>query len=439
MKKNSLLIKIKLIFAWILCVLGITSCTRQSDESASADQETLIIATSGKVINLNLEQKKIQWQYQSKYNQHGNRNWFSLSGDLLYQPFESGEFIAFNINDGKIAWQEHILGAGGGNQDAVATDDGQLDTGFVNSLKPLFMTQALVTENNVYISSTNQPESSNVPSLYNFDKKTGKTNWIAQLPTVYNLFKPVALNNFIFVNSAVYLDMFSTSEGTSTSYGTFDGTDEFPNAQPSQFTDPIYAQMQSDGKNLYVGDEKGRFYALHFDDTNSLPVAEITDPNNTFAKNPKLFEWKFEDSSISSIQDGYTALHQDLLIFAVNQKDKPTPALVAIDKGNGKLKWKTELNSIENWRQVGDKITVAAGFEIYILDTDGKLIETIDAGSQFAPISNIEIDKNGDLLYATEQGIVRYDAKAKTFDLVLEQAFKKDDHNNFQVKYLRKK
>jgi|GEM_PF-1342179 len=431
----------KLMLAGVTSTLLFSSCSNQSaEEKTIADHETLIVSTHGKVMNINLEQNKIQWQFQSKYNPEGNRNLFSLSDSLLVQPFESGELIAFNLNTGKILWQEHILGGGGGNEDAVATADGQLDTAFVNSKKPLFMTQPLIAGNSVYISSTNQPQSSDVPALYNFNKKTGEKMWVENLPTVFNLFKPVLHNDFVFVNSAVYLNMYSKNEGTNTSYGVFDGADELPNAEKSQFVNPIYVQMQSDGKKLYVGDENGKFYALHFDSKNSLPVSDITDPNNTFAKNPKLFDWVFEDASISSIQeDGNTYIYDNYILACVNQKDKTQPAIIAVDKSNGKLKWKTELKGIEEWRLVGDKITATDGELIYLLNTDGKTVSTIKTEKQFAPISNIEIDKNEDLIYATEQGIVKYDVITKKFAVLLKKTFKKEYHDYFQVKYLNNK
>ena len=440
-KSNPFLAKIKLMFASSLCALGIVSCgTKQAEENVNADHETLIVSTHGKVMNINLADNKIQWQYQSKYNFEGNRNLLSLSDDLLVQPFESGELIAFNVNTGKILWQEHILGGGGGNEDAVATADGQLDTAFVNSKKPLFMTQPLIAENSVYITSTNQPQSSDVPALYNFNKKTGEKIWVESLPTVFNLFKPVLQGDFVFVNSAVYLNMYSKNEGTSTSYGVFDGADEHPNAQKNQFANPIYVQMQSDGKKLYVGDENGKFYALKFDKNSNLPVSDVTDPNNTFIKNPKLFDWTFNDPSISSIQeDGNTYIYGDYILACVNQKDKTKPAVIAIDKSNGKLAWKTELKGVEEWRLVGDKIVATDFASIYILNTDGKIEETINTAKEFAPISNIEIDKNGDLLYATEQGIAKYEIKTKKFSIVLKQTFKKEYHDYFQVKYLKKK
>lgn len=436
MKKNTL----KLIFGLVSSFLLYSGCNKNVEEKTLADNETLIVSTQGKVMNINLDQNKIQWQYQSRYNLDGNRNLFSLSDDILVQPFESGELIVFNINTGKILWQEHILGGGDGNEVGVATMDGKLDTAFVNTLKPLFMTQPLITENNVYITSTNQPESTNQPALYNFNKRTGEKIWVENLPTVFNLFKPVFHNDFIFVNSAVYLNMYSKNEGTSTSYGAFDGADELPDAESSQFTHPIYAQMLSDGKNLYVGDEKGRFYALHFDKNNILPVSDVTDPNNTFSKNPKLFEWKFNDPNISSIQeDGNTYLYDNYILAAVNQTEKPQPAIIAIDKNTGKLKWKTELKGIEEWRLVGDKITATDGELIYIVDINGKITNTIKTTKQYAPISNIEMNKNQDLIYATEQGVVKYNTETKKFALIVKQAFVKNYHNYFQIKYLSKK
>ncbi|RYG15006.1 MAG: hypothetical protein EOO07_16340 [Chitinophagaceae bacterium] len=203
---------INLILAVFTGVLLLCGCSaKPAEDNASVSHETLIVSTHGKVMNVNLEQRKIQWQYQSKYQPEGNRNLFSLSDSVLVQPFESGELIAFNINTGKILWQEHILGGGNGIETAVANADGQLDTGFVNSLKPLFMTQPLIAENSVYVSSTNQPESSNMPALYSFNKKTGEKNWVEKLPTVFNLFKPVLHNDFVFVNSAMFLNMYRTA------------------------------------------------------------------------------------------------------------------------------------------------------------------------------------------------------------------------------------
>jgi len=440
-KLNSFFTKIKLMFAASICSLSIVSCSnKQVEENVNADNETLIVSTYGKVMNVNLEQKKVQWQFQSKYNLEGNRNLFSISDSILIQPFESGELVAFNINTGKIIWKEHILGAGDGAETAVGTADGQLDTTFVNSLKPLFMTQPLIAENSVYITSTNQPQSDNVPSLYSIDKKTGKTNWIENLPTVFNLYKPVLHNGYVFVNSAVYLNMYSKNEGTNTSYGTFDGADEYPDAPHNQFANPIYVQMQSDGKKLYIGDENGKFYALKFDEHNVFPNADIMDPNNTFIKNPKLFDWKFDDPGVSSAHtDGTTYIHNGTLLAAVNQTDKTEPAIIAIDLANGKLKWKTQLKNIEEWRLIGDQIVATDFTSVYILNTDGKLMETINTSKEFAPISNIEIDKNGDLLYATGQGIAKYEMKTKKFSVVLKQTFKKGQHDYFQVKYLRKK
>lgn len=432
--------KANLMLAVATSALILSSCSNKpTEENATTEHETLIVSTHGKVMNINLEQNKIQWQYQSKYQLEGNRNLFSISDSLLVQPFESGELIAFNINTGKIVWQEHILGGGDGIETAVGTADGQLDTAFVNSLKPLFMTQPLIAENSVYITSTNQPQSSNTPSLYSFNKKTGEKIWVENLPTVFNLFRPVLHNNFVFVNSAVFLNMYSKNEGTHTSYGVFDGADEFPNAERNQFVNPIYVQMLSDGKKLFVGDEKGKFYALAFGNGNSLSNADVMDPNNTFAKNPKLFEWVFDDPSISSIhEDGNTYIYGNYILAAVNQNDKTEPAIIAIDKSNGKLKWKTELKSIEEWRLIGDKITATNGEFIYLLNTDGKITSTIKTEKQLAPISNIEIDKNEDLIYATEKGIVKYEVKTKKFVVLLKQAFVKAYHDYFQVKYLKK-
>jgi outer membrane protein assembly factor BamB len=276
------------------------------EEKVVAEHEMLIISSYGKIQSVNLEQNKIQWQYQSKYNLGGNRNFFSLSEDILLQPFESGELIAFNLNAGSILWQEHILGGGDGIEDAGATDDG-FDLDFINSLKPLFMTQPLITKSNVYITSTNQPMSTKTPALYNFNKKTGEKIWVEALPTVFNFFKPVEINNFIFVNSAVFLNMYDEINGAKAGYGLFSGSTENKDSEPDQFSNPIYVQMLSDGKYLFIGDENGKFYALKFDSKNRLPSADESNPANTFTKNTALFQWIFSDPTISSINtDSHT-------------------------------------------------------------------------------------------------------------------------------------
>lgn len=54
---------IKLILASVASALIFSSCNNKStEENVTADNETLIVATHGKVMNIKLEQHKIQWQ-----------------------------------------------------------------------------------------------------------------------------------------------------------------------------------------------------------------------------------------------------------------------------------------------------------------------------------------------------------------------------------------
>ena len=52
---------------------------------------------------------------------------------------------------------------------------------------------------------------------------------------------------------------------------------------------------------------------------------------------------------------------------------------------------------------------------------------------------NVEMNENQDLIYATEQGVVKYNTETKKFALIVKQAFVKNYHNYFQIKYLSKK
>ncbi len=408
------------------------------EENVRADHETLIISSYGKILNFNLENNKIQWQYQSKFNLSGNRNYFSLSDNILLQPFESGELIAFNLNTGKILWQEHIFGEGKGMGFAVATPDG-IDPDYVNSLKPLFMTQPLMTKENVYITSTNQPMSTNIPALYSFGKNTGTINFVQDLPTVFNFFKPVEFNGFIFVNSAVFLNLYDKKSGDQKNYGTYILSTDDENTKPNQFSNPIYAQMLSDGQSLFVGDENGKFYALKFDGNNNISGAVTSDPDNTFIKNSKLFKWKFSDDAIGSIHaDGRAHLYKNYLLTAVNLSDKTEQSIIAINKKNGKLIWKADLQGIDKWALIDDKVIASNRGGIYILDMDGKITGNIKIPSEFAVISNIEVDRNGNFYFATEKGIAKLEMKTQKINIILQQNFIKDEHDYFQIKYLKR-
>ncbi|MDA4742855.1 hypothetical protein NY599_00085, partial [Enterobacter hormaechei] len=65
--------------------------------------------------------------------------------------------------------------------------------------------------------------------------------------------------------------------------------------------------------NLFIGDEKGKFYCLNLDKNASLPNSDISDPNNTFIKNPKVFKWIFKDDHYSFAGDAKSFLEDDIL------------------------------------------------------------------------------------------------------------------------------
>ncbi|MCL1665719.1 PQQ-binding-like beta-propeller repeat protein [Elizabethkingia ursingii] len=419
---------------------ALSSCNNTpSAEPTKTEHTTLIVATQGSIYNFDLDKNKITWQYNSPMDSTGNRNLFTLDGQNIFMPFESGKLINFDVNTGKIIWKQQI----DGNEDSPmdVSDDANQQNQKLQSIMPLFMSQPLVDGQNIIMASTGQPETTNA-WLYNFNRTTGKKTWASSLPTVFNLYAPVKYRNNYFVNTAVYLEMYTPQTGTPTSYGMFDGDVEVA-GQPlqhhdvSQFEYPIYNQMQTDGKNLYIGDEKGKFYCLNLDKDANLPNSDISDPNNTFIKNPKVFKWIFKDEHYSFAGDAKSFMEDGTLYTVLRDGVRTESCIFAIDTDNGKTKWKQVIKAdIMNWSTVKDKIIGNTENTIFYMDANGK--NFIEVKIQNKPLSNIEpIDKTH-FIYATQKGIEIFDTDTKTAKLVIGKSFKYNQHNNLQIKYISK-
>ncbi|MFB9077214.1 PQQ-binding-like beta-propeller repeat protein [Flavobacterium procerum] len=404
----------------------IFSCTNKTSSisKTKADHETLLVATEGTILNYNIEKNKIAWQYKSVRDTIQNRNYFVLDKQQIYMPFESGNLINFDVNTGKIIWNDQTYGS-----------DGEIQFGgeetLLPSLMPLYITKPFVDEENVVIPTMGHPEKLNA-FLYCFNKKTGKKNWYHQLPTNFNHFAPVKCRNYYFVNSAVYLSMHSTDVGVDTSYGMYDHNDD-----KNRFERPIYNQMQSDDKNLYIGDEKGKFYCLELDENASVPNSDIKNPNNTFIKNPKVFKWTFSDPAFSFQKSHITFLEDHILYTEMSSDSEETSCFFALNTTDGKVKWKKIIkNTVLNWTLCNDRIVGYTEKTIFYMDKSGE--NYIEIPVEDKPISNIEIMSPNQFIYATKKGIEVFDLKTKKEKIIFSKSLIKDPYSNVQIKYIPK-
>lgn len=390
---------------------------------------TLLVATEGSIYNFDLEANKIAWEYNSRLDYEGNRNFFVLNEQNIFMPFESGSFINFDVNTGKIIWKKQIYGRKevGIIIEAVNTTDHIIN---VEGLTPLFMSKPLVDEQQIVIASHGQPSRTN-PYLYSFDKKTGQTNWQESLPTHFNVFAPIKYKgskfDYYFVNSAVFLEKYGSNSGSRTSYGMFDD---------NQFDWPIYNQMQTDGKNIFIGDEKGKIYCLPLDENANIPNGSYS-PNNTFIKNPSVFKWIFSDESFTFQENSITFLDNGILYTDIKNSTDNQSAIFAIKTNNGKLKWKkTVKGSILNWTLINDEIIGNTQNTIFSLDVTGENYTEINIPTK--PLSNIELLDKGHFIYITQKGIEVFNVNTKKFTVVFDKQFNDNSHNNLQIKLISK-
>ncbi len=435
--------KMKNILLLIAILLFFTACQNNSSpkaEPTNMKPTTLLVASDGSIFNYNLDKNQISWEYNSPIDSTGNRNFFALDGQNIFMPFESGKFINFDVETGKILWKKQIYG----NEDeALAMASGEdAENEYLQARMPLFMTKPLVDNENIVIASTGQPLQTSA-WIYSFNRDDGAEKWHGPLPTPYNLFSPVKYRNFYFVNSAIFLEKISAEDGTAYSYGMFDGALEVA-GQPiqeydeNQFEHPIYNQMQTDGENLYIGDENGKFYCFYLDKTASLRDGDINDPNNTFIKNPKIFKWTFNDENFDFQSNNITFLDNEILFVEMKNGSATQTCFFALNIKDGKAKWKKIINGdVINWALNKDKIAGNTENTIFYLNTNGE--NFVEIKIQNKPLSNIEWKDDTHLIYITQNGIEVFDITTKTSKTVFTKSFSdKGNQNYVQIKLISK-
>jgi len=428
MKKN-LIFAISIVSTLFACQSG--SVAEKTNTKVA--HNTLIVAHNGSIFSIDVDQSKISWQHDSPLDTGGNRNYFAIDDQRIYLPYESGKLVSYDVATGKVIWQEQIHGNEDQGMDMSSDPNDQANT--IKNQMPLFMTTPLIDGNNVVIASTGQPTQA-TGWLYTFDKAKGTKKWDEQLPTIFNFYAPIRYKDHYFVNSATYLNKYSVNEGTWTSYGMFDGMDG-STAEANQFERPIYNQMQTDGERMFIGDENGKFYCIQFNKDGNLQDGDITDPNNTFVKNPKVFKWTFGDEAFTFQKNHVTFLKDHTLYVEMKTGLADQSCIFALDTSNGKVKWKKVVKGdILNWALQGDQIVGNTENLIFWMDNNGKAYTEMRTENK--PLSNIEMQDKTHLIFATKDGIESLDLQTKKTKVIFAKAFKSNEYNNFQIKYLAK-
>lgn len=424
----------------IAIISGFLSCKDSGDKTSNTkvSYNTLLVATEGQILSFNLDENKIAWEYKSNLDTAGNRNYFVLDAQNVFMPFESGQFINFDINTGKVIWKKNVSESESEIRDM--SSDENAETERLKELMPLLMTTPLIDGEQVLITTTAQP-TQGVGYLFNFNKANGKEKWRSDLPTVFNLFAPIKYRNNYFVNSAVYLEMFTTEPGTPTSYGMFDGAEisgETPtDNQTNQFEKPIYTQMQANDESLFIGDESGKFYCFQLDKNANLPGGDIMDPKNTFIKSPKVFKWTFSDEKFNFQDNGITFLKDNTLFVEMKTGLADQSCIYALDADNGKVKWKKVVEgSINIWNLKNGKIMGSTENSIFWLNADGDNYTEMPTKNKV--LSNIDLVDKSHLIYINQHGIETLDMDTKKTKLTFAKAFRLNSHNNLQIKYIGK-
>ncbi|WP_284462215.1 PQQ-binding-like beta-propeller repeat protein [Chryseobacterium sp.] len=429
----------KLIF--LISASIFLGCNKNSKiESSKVNHATLLVATEGRIFNFNLDENKMVWQYKSAIDSAGNRNLFALDGQNIFMPFESGKLINFDINSGKIIWQQQIYG--NGDQPLDMSNDENEEAKRLSSKMPLFMAKPLVDGQNILMASTGQPSEVSSAWLYNFNKADGTKNWLSELPTIYNYFAPVKYRNSYFVNSAVFLEKLSAQNGVNTSYGMFDGDVEIA-GQPlqhnevNQFERPLYNQMYTDGNTLFIGSETGTIYALNLDKDGNLPNGDISDPNNTFIKNPKVFKWIYKNDKLVAKRSHILFFEDGTLYTEMRISSNTESNLLAINAEDGNLEWGQILPpDVLNWTISHGKIIGNNANTLFYIDTNGKNFTKVKIKDK--PLSGIESIDATHFVYVTQKGIEIFDTQTQAARLVIAKAFNDNEYNNLQIKYISK-
>lgn len=420
MKK--LLVSLTALFAFFGC-----QNKQTQDTVVNVPNQTVVFSSNGKVVNFDLDNKKVVWEYTSAQDGEGNRNKFDFDEATLYMPFESGKFVALDILTGKEKW---MYEAGQIGMMDVAVDDtsGGFDT--EAGSEPYFMGQPLQYQDKVYTVTTG---GGSYPYFVILNKEDGTEFKTEGIETKFNMYQPVLCQENIFVNSAIYLNKYSL-RGTPTSYGMYEGI---------TFDSPLYTQMRSDGETLYFGEEDGKFYAIPFNQDGNVKGDndDIMDPKNNFKDNLSIYKWRYQSKEYPRLAtnfDSNTVLYGKTYVIHVRKSDSDAQALIGLNAKTGEEQWSYgSTEEIVNWHKSGEHLIGYTMTKVFVLDFQGKELATYSITEEFKPLTNIEETKDGQLVFLTTRGVTTIDKTSKQAKVLIAYETKEEYHNTAYIKYFK--
>lgn len=414
----------------LLSLFGLTACEKTTEETVKKthyDQNYLLIAHHENLINYNLDDQKIQWQYQSRFDKNSsNGNLFTVDDHRVYMPYESGVINAFDIISGDALWQQEVEFECNGGPFARSSADDAMD-----EFRPLLMSQATIYDGRLYIPSTGEAQS----CLYVYDINTGEQLANPELPTRYNIYAPVVNQYGAFSNGAIYLSSFSSNPENILTKGQL------------TFDTPIYSPLYAAGDWLYVTSEKNEITAIDVSDTNNtgnLPIKwqknYLTDQENSIA--PRVI-----------LADKMLYMIADKIQYIPQADDSRTwqydLILRAIDLKSGEVNW-TQL--IENVFastpkdfQVGNHYFVISNAQTvaFVDKTTRQIAAKFTVGDSIPEIeSNIVEKDDNTFIYLSKQNLIELDVAKQTVQSIelnnLTLSKPHDSYDHFQIQLLAK-
>lgn len=348
-------------------------------EKVALDKNAIIIYDyDGTVKSFNLETQKINWNFKAKDEAVTySRNKFTLEDGVLYIPFINGEMYALNHKTGEKFWE---LKAGLKNSEYIKI--------WINQIPK-------INNNLIYI--TSQYENSNI---YAFDKRTGYSVWNYKLQYPYNHIPVLYTNDKVFTQNAPYIYSFDANTGELLNRRNFDIA--------------MYTTPTSDGKLVFVANERNTVYALNpntLETVWEVELAERAIGTKIFTKGDKLY-------------------------LATNN------TFYALDTKSGKTIWQTKVTeegqaAIEQLEEFNNRIyAYNKKGTLFQLDLNtGKILQTINLKSK--PISNIEVLDDSTLYYYCEAGLIKLTLATQTEDLIyMRNAINENARENY-IKLVR--
>lgn len=327
----------------------------------------LVYGTDAKITSYDLEKDKVNWTYKNAADTESRLNKFTVDDSVLYVPFQLGSVTALNVNTGKLIWNHKIKPIFDMFEPATDKDP-----------NILLMGQTAITNKDlVFIASTNK-------LFYGLSKKDGKEVWTSTLKYTESFEPPVIIGDHVYLANTTELIKFDTETGMQMW------------SVNSENNVPLYSTLLTDGKRVFMADEKQKLYA-------------VDDPYHV--------AWKFTMPEDQYDIDQNMALEDGVIYFCPYGGDKGTP-VYAVNAKDGKKIWEKKQDKlyIKTLKVFDGQIFCLSDEKFLIMDSkDGKVL--FETALTEKPISNIIEKDNNTLIYLSANGLVSFDKMKKKFDI----------------------